>query len=263
MVINVYKDINDYKAYWDMAIGLQQVDNLEPSKYLLELVDKQIKDNISMNDLLDKLFLYYKNKSHDRTYECDMVACHIVEELRKHKNMFRLSMSHYATIHYELFKNIYKFAGEFREVNISKEEVILNNQSVIYGDYRNNNLYNTIEYDISREKTTNYEILSEEDKIKEIVKFTSNIWQIHPFMEGNTRTTAVFIIKYLERLGFNINYSLFKDNSKYFRNAFVRSNYYDRDNNIDCDYSYLIKFFENLLLNKNNILDNNELYLTD
>lgn len=246
-----------------MAIGLQQVDNLKPSKYLEELVEENINGKINILEVIEKISQYYKNRPHDRTYECDIVACHIVEELRKDKDMFRLSTSHFMTMHYQLFSDVYKFAGNIREVNITKDEAILNNNSVIYGDYRNNNLYNTLEYDINYEKNINYEQLNEEDKIIRIVKFTSNIWQIHPFMEGNTRTVALFIIKYLERLNFNINYSIFKDNSKYFRNALVRSNYYDRYKNIDCDYSYLIKFFENLLLNNSNILDNNDLYLTD
>lgn len=92
------------------------------------------------------------------------------------------------------------------------------------------------------------------DKIISISNFTSCIWQVHPFMEGNTRTTTIFIIKYLIELGYNINYSLFKDNSKHFRNALVKSNYSNDKLNIKEDRSYLIRFYENLLLRKNNSL---------
>ncbi len=44
-------------------------------------------------------------------------------------------------------------------------------------------------------------------------KFTSDIWKIHPFCEGNTRATAVFIIKYLKTLGFHVSNDVFVGNS--------------------------------------------------
>ncbi|WP_261813036.1 Fic family protein [Paraclostridium bifermentans] len=81
-----------------------------------------------------------------------------------------------------------------------------------------------------------------------LARFTSSIWQVHPFCEGNTRTTAVFIIKYLRSLGYNVNNDLFKKHSLYFRNALVLSNYSDVNRNIRPDFKYLESFFEKLLI---------------
>jgi hypothetical protein len=103
--------------------------------------------------------------------------------------------------------------------------------------------------------------LTDEQRLKRLVKFTSHVWQVHPFGEGNTKTTAVFIQKYLNSKGFNINNELFKDHSLYFRNALVRSNYSNIPKGIDEDNTFLIRFFENLLFNKKNELDNSKLYL--
>ena len=82
------------------------------------------------------------------------------------------------------------------------------------------------------------------------------MWQIHPFCEGNTRTTAVFLIKYLRTFGFNINDKVFSEKSWYFRNSLVRANYKNFAKNIFEDISYLEKFFYNLLANTNFELKN-------
>ena len=170
-----------------------------------------------------------------------------------------LTIDFYKYVHYFLFKDVYKFAGKFREVNISKNEDILNGDTVVYCDYRKIKDY--LIYDFSEERNEAYNKLSGSDKIISISNFTSFIWQVHSFMEGNTITTAIFIIKYLKKLGYNINYSLFKENSKYFRNALIRSNYSNDKLNIKEDKSYLIKFYENLLLGKNNNLHSEDLLL--
>lgn len=167
-------------------------------------------------------------------------------------DMFYLTIDFYKYVHYTLFKDVYKFAGKFREVDIKKNEAILNDDTVVYCDY--NRIKDYLIYDFSDERQEDYKKLSASDKIISISNFTSYVWQVHPFMEGNTRTTAAFIIKYLQELGYNINYSLFKENSKYFRNALVRSNYSNDKLDIKENNSYLIKFYENLLLGKNNNL---------
>ena len=125
-----------------------------------------------------------------------------------------------------MFQDVYEFAGEFRNVNFSKHEIILNNDSVAYGDYKT--LKESLEYDISLEKEKNYKDMSGVDVIKNITDFSSSIWQVHPFREGNTRTIALFIEKYLISLGYNVYKSLFKDKSVYFRNALVRGNYFSK-----------------------------------
>ena len=138
---------------------------------------------------------------------------------------------------------------------------ILNNDSVAYGDFKT--LIESLEYDISLEKEKKYKDMSIVEVIKNITDFTSSIWQVHPFREGNTRTTAVFIEKYLISLGYNVDNSLFKDKSVYFRNALVRSNYFNNYLNIKEDSSFLIKFYENLLLGKNNNLHSRDLIVEE
>lgn len=249
---------------WDMAIGLQEVDNLKPSKYLEKLLQENIIGNKTIYEVEEELREYYEEQDKsDKTiqdeYECDLVSTRIVELLQE--DNFELSIDYIKYIHKYLFKDIYDFAGEFRKVNFSKHEKILNDDSVAYGDYQT--LKESLEYDISLEKNKDYKEMNIVEVINNITKFTSNIWQIHPFREGNTRTTALFIEKYLVSLGYNVDNTIFKEKSVYYRNALVRSNYFDNSLNIKEDNSYLIKFYENLLLGKNNNLHSRDLIVEE
>ena len=251
---------NDKQSEWDIAIGLQQVDNLKPSKYLKEISEENVLGKLTIGEVKQSLKNYYvekekQNNINQNELECDFVSLRIVEHLED--NNFELSVDYLKYIHKYLFQDVYDFAGSFRKVNFSKTEKILNNDSVAYGDY--NTLKESLEYDMTLEKEKNYKDMSIVDVIKNITDFSSNIWQTHPFREGNTRTTAVFIEKYLISLGYTVDNSLFKDKSIYFRNALVRSNYFNNDLNIKEDKSYLIKFYENLLLGKNNNLHSQDL----
>ena len=267
--INQYNEIDNPKGYvkqleWDMAIGLQKVDNLKPSKYLKEIKEKNVLGELSIEEVEKSLKEYYVEKSKQNSInhnelECDFVSMRIVELLEK--DDFELSVDYLKYIHKYLFQDVYEFAGEFRNINFSKHEIILNNDSVAYGDYKT--LKESLEYDISLEKDKNYKDMSIVDIIKNITDFSSSIWQVHPFREGNTRTTALFIEKYLISLGYNVDNSLFKDKSVYFRNALVRGNYFNNDLNIKEDKSYLIKFYENLLLGKNNNLHSEDLIMRE
>ena len=267
--INQYNEIDNPKGYakqleWDMAIGLQEVDNLKPSKYLKEIKEKNVLGELSIEEVEKSLKEYYVEKSKQNSInhnelECDFVSMRIVELLEK--DDFELSVDYLKYIHKYLFQDVYDFSGEFRNINFSKHEIILNNDSVAYGDYKT--LKESLEYDISLEKEKNYKDMSIVEVIKNITDFSSSIWQVHPFREGNTRTTALFIEKYLISLGYNVDNSLFKDKSVYFRNALVRSNYFNNDLNIKEDKSYLIKFYENLLLSKNNNLHSEDLIVKE
>jgi len=243
------------KEKWDIAIGLQQVDNLTPSSYLEQLIDENISGKITIQQVEKGLRTYYEernknNKIDYNEYECDFVSLRIVELLNKKD--FELSLDYIKGIHKYLFQDILPDAGSFKMKNYIKKEPILNRDTVIYGDFKV--IKESLEYDISNEKKKKYKSMSINDVIDNIAKFSSSIWQIHPFKEGNTRTVAVFIQKYLIDMGYNVDNSLFKDKSLYYRNALVRSNYYNDDLNIKEDNSYLIKFYENLLLGKNNNL---------
>lgn len=249
---------------WDMAIGLQEVDNLKPSKYLEKLLEENVSGNLTIKQVEEELREYYieKDKKQELNHnelECDFVSTRIVELLQI--DNFELSVDYLKYIHKYLFQDVYEFAGEFRNIDFSKHEKILNNDSVAYGDCKT--LKESLEYDISLEKEKNYKDMSVVEVINNITKFSSSIWQVHPFREGNTRTTALFIEKYLIGLGYEVDNTLFKDKSVYFRNALVRSNYFNNYLNIKEDNNYLVKFYENLLLGKNNNLHSQDLIIKE
>ena len=249
---------------WDMAIGLQEVDNLKPSKYLEKLLQENVNGNLTIEQVKNELREYYIEKEQKQginhnELECDFVSTRIVELLDK--DNFELSIDYLKYIHNYLFQDVYEFAGEFRNIDFSKHEKILNNDSVAYGDCKT--LKESLEYDISLEKEKNYKEMSIVEVINNITKFSSSIWQVHPFREGNTRTTALFIEKYLISLKYEVDNTLFKDKSVYFRNALVRSNYFNNYLNIKEDSSYLVKFYENLLLGKNNNLHSEDLIVKE
>lgn len=156
-------------------------------------------------------------------------------------------------IHLYLFHDIYDFAGQFRLCNLTKKEPIINGNTVIYADYHE--IKNLLVYDFSVEKEKDYTHLSLDKKIKNFAKFTSNIWQAHPFKDGNTRTISIFMIKYLNSLGYYIDNDIFKANFTNFRNSLVLSNYYNYKNNISPNFEYLILFYNNLLGNNNDNLE--------
>ncbi len=249
---------------WNMAIGLQEIDNLKPSKYLEELLQENVNGNLTIEQVKNELREYYieKEQKQDINHnelECDFVSTRIVELIDE--NYFELSVDYLKYVHRYLFQDVYEFAGEFRNIDFSKHEKILNNDSVAYGDCKT--LKESLEYDISLEKEKNYKNMSVVEIINNITKFSSSIWQVHPFIEGNTRTTALFIEKYLISLGYEVDNTLFKDKSVYFRNALVRSNYFNNYLNIKEDSSYLVKFYENLLLGKNNNLHSQDLIVKE
>ena len=267
--VNEYSEIYHPSSYhkqlqWDMAIGLQQVDNLKPSKYLEQISEKNILGELTIKEVEQSLREYYiekekRNIVNYKELECDFVSMRIVELLSL--DNFELSVDYLKYIHKYLFQDVYEFAGEFRKIDFSKHEKILNNDSVTYGDCKT--LVESLEYDIRLEKDKNYKEMSIVEVIQNITDFSSSIWQVHPFREGNTRTTAVFIEKYLISLRYNVDNPLFKDKSIYFRNALVRSNYFNNYLNIKEDKSYLIKFYENLLLSKNNNLHSEDLIVNE
>lgn len=249
---------------WDMAIGLQEVDNLKPSKYLEKLLQENVTGEKTIYEVEHDLKQYYVEKSktdkvNQNELECDLVSTKIVQLLED--DGFELSVNYLKYVHKFLFQDVYEFAGEFRKVDFSKCEQILNNDSVAYGDCKT--LEQSLEYDISLEKVKNYNAMNIVDVINNITNFSANIWQTHPFREGNTRTTALFIEKYLVSLGYNVDNTMLKEKSVYFRNALVRSNYFNNYLNIEEDNSFLIRFYENLLLGKNNNLHSKDLIVKE
>jgi len=247
---------------WKTAIGLQQVDGLKPSEYLIETAKQNIEGNITLNEVKKRIESYYQQHptktDEDRTEEADKVSARIVEMLSE--QTFTFSPAEYLSIHRRLFAGIYKFAGKIRDYNITKKEWVLNGETVLYASA--DSLKATLEYDFEQEKKFSYKGLSEQEIIEHIAHFISYLWQTHIFGEGNTRTTAIFLIKYLRKLGFkNVNNDLFANNSWYFRNALVRANYEDLSKGIYKADFFLIRFLSNLLLKENHSLKNREMHI--
>ncbi|GHT32782.1 cell filamentation protein Fic [Bacteroidia bacterium] len=248
---------------WKTAIGLQQVDGLTPSDYLIETAKQNIEGDITFEEVKSRIDTYYQTKTvrssdDDRTEEADKVSARITELLSV--NTFSFSPVAYLNIHKHLFIGIYKFAGKIRDYDITKKEWVLNGATVSYASAEM--LRETLEYDFKEEKAFDYRGLSTSQIIEHIAHFIAYLWQIHIFGEGNTRTTAVFLIQYLRQLGYkDINNDLFAQHSWYFRNALVRANYADMAQGIYRTDKYLVRFLSNLLLGENNILKNRELHI--
>ena len=246
---------------WETAIGLQDVDGLKPSEYLLDTAKEHIEGNINIDEAKKRINSYYEQSSErnneDNTEEADKVSVRITEILSE--KAFNFSPTEMLNIHKRLFTGIYEQVGKYREYNFTKKEWILNDDTVTYSSYET--IKETIEYDFNQEKNFSYKDLSLEDSISHLSRFISNIWQVHPFCEGNTRTTAVFLIKYLRTFGFNVNDEIFADNSWYFRNALVRANYKNYEKNVFEDITFLEKFFYNLLTNTKYELKNRYMHI--
>lgn len=242
---------------WETAIGLQEVDGLKPSKYLIKTAKEHIEGNINIDEVKDRINQYYEVESSRKNFEkeneeADKVAVRITEILSE--KTFNFAPIELLNIHKRLFTGIIIGAGVYRDYNFSKKEWVLNGDTVIYSSYES--IKETLEYDFEQERNFLYKDLGLEESIMHLCKFTSKIWQVHPFCEGNTRTTAVFIIKYLRTFGFKINDEVFAENSWYFRNSLVRANYKNFEKNVFEDTTYLEKFFYNLLTGSNYELKN-------
>ena len=239
------------------GIGLQDVDNLKNSDFFLKEADRYIKGEISLDELDNIITSYYENKKDEdeRVIEADKSSVKIGALISD--DSFSFTIGQLIAIHKQLFDGVFPHAGKLRSYNFSKREWVLDGASVAYGDYRD--LSMTLQYDLDEEKKFNYASLSIDDVIDHLALFVANLWQIHAFEEGNTRTTAVFLIKYLRTLGFDVTNDLFEKNSRYFRNALVRANYKNIQKKIYEDRSFLIKFLRNLLLGEQNELHNRDL----
>ena len=248
---------------WSTAIGLQAVDGLKPSSYLIDTAIKNIEGKITLKEAQNLIDTYYEESpastsDDDRTEEADKVASRIAQILSE--TAFSFSPLEYLSIHKKLFKGIYNHAGKMRTYNITKKEWVLDGATVVYGSA--SQLKATLEYDFSQEKEFSYKNLMMDEIIHHLALFISRLWQIHVFEEGNTRTTAVFFIKYLRTLGFNVTNDIFAENAWYFRNALVRANYNDLKNGVHETTEYLELFLRNLLLDEKNELHNRTMHIS-
>lgn len=250
------------KYAWHTAIGLQAVDGLETSEYLAHTAARNIEGEISFNEVSALLQAYYKENpardARDRTEEADKVSARIAALLSE--RAFSFTPNEYLSIHKSLFAGIFSHAGCIRGYNITKKEWVLNGATVLYGSATE--LQATLNYDLSEERKFSYKNLSMSEVIHHLAIFISRLWQIHVFSEGDTRTTAVFFIKYLRTLGFDVTNDIFAENAWYFRNSLVRANYNDLKNGIHETTEFLELFLRNLLLNENHPLHNRTLHIS-
>lgn len=241
---------------WRAAIGLQKVDGLTPSAYLVETARRNIEGEITIAEAGKIIGEYYKSKTvraeaaKTRTDEADIVSQRITGILAE--PTFSFSPASYVSIHRKLFAGVYKHAGKIRDYNITKSEWVLKKDTVRYESA--DVIAATLEYEFERERRFNYKGLSPQETIAHFSRFIADVWQIHAFGEGNTRTTAIFAAKYLRTLGYTVENDIFADNSFYFRNALVRANYTNVPKGIHPTLVYLERFFANLLLGENNEL---------
>lgn len=266
--VSEYKTVGDpgkqEKARnWDIAIGLQMVDGLRPSKYLYQVARDNIDGKLSHTKVYESLHKYYQSEkgiseSAD-TKEADLVSNRIAELLGNPS--FTFSPTALLSIHKYLFQDVLPNAwvGVVRSEDITKKEDVLNGDTVHYASHID--VMPTLEYDFKQEKQFDYGAVSARGQCEHFAEFISGIWQIHPFREGNTRTMAVFAIKYLRNMGFNADNELFKDNAEYFRNALVRANYENVPLGIRRTTKYINLFFGNLLLGENNQLKTSDMYI--
>ena len=243
---------------WKVAIGLQQVDRLQTSEYLLDTAKRHIEGDISIGEAKELIDSYYKSATgrkeveNDRTEEADKVAARITELIEE--KTFSFTPAQLISIHRRLFEGIYKLAGRIRDYNITKNEWVLGGKTVYYASA--DTISDTLAYDMGQEREFNYANMNIDEAIRHLTRFCANLWQIHAFCEGNTRTTAVFMIKYLRTLGFNVVNDVFAENSWYFRNALVRANYNDLTAGISETTLYLERFFRSMLLGEEHDLRN-------
>lgn len=244
----------------ETGIGLQDVDRLKNSTYFLSQADRYVKGEISLDELDKIISSYYENKSSEdeRTEEADIVSNRIAQIISD--DSFTFTVGQLVSIHKRLFADVFAHAGRFRDYNFIKREWVLDGRSVVYGDYHE--LKDTLEYDFESERNFKYADLSEDKVIEHLANFVSNLWQIHPFQEGNTRTVAVFFIKYLRSLGYDVTNDVFAKNACFFRNALVRANFKFIRRGIYDDKTYLIMFLRNLLLGEHNALRNRDLRIS-
>ena len=255
-------DKRDKGYAWHTAIGLQAVDGLKTSEYLVQTAVRNIEGEISFEEANALLQSYYEENpardADDRTEEADKVSARIATLLSE--KAFSFTPNESLSIHRKLFNGIYSHAGRIRDYNITKKEWVLNGATVLYGSATE--LRATLDYDFSEEKKFSYKNLTMDDIIHHLAVFVSRLWQIHVFGEGNTRTTAVFFIKYLRTLGFDVTNDIFAENAWYFRNSLVRANYNDLKNGVHETTEFLELFLRNFLLNESNPLHNRTLHIS-
>ena len=242
-------DMERRRDYWEVAKGLQATDGLSTTEYLDEVIHDTLVGRYDTAEAVRRVGEHYESAPQDSLEkEADLSAAKITHILER--GGFTFSPVTLQTIHRELFTGVFdpSWVGVWRTTNLKKAEDVLNGRSVQYADY--SVIADTLTYDFSEQKKKRYALPFDQEQVSSLASFTSNIWQVHPFREGNTRTIATFMILYLQNLGIDLDNEPFQKHAQYFRDALVRCNYASVRDGIAPDESFLMMFFENVLLGK-------------
>lgn len=249
------------RAYWKAAFGLQLVDGLAPSPYFTELAQDHIEGVRSLAETGELVRQHYRERNlppRAPEQEADLVSQRIVELLSS--RAFLLAPDMLSIIHRSLFQdldeNIYQ-PGRYKETALMKREFVLNGDSVVYADP--SLVQRSLEFLFDEEQGRSYSVELDDEDLRHFVRFIAKLWQVHPFVEGNTRSVAVFAELYLNDLGFDVANEPFESNARYFRDALVRANYRNAKAKIQPDLKFLEAFFRNLLLQEDNVLSSRDL----
>lgn len=243
------------RALWDAAFGLQGVDSLQPSAYARSLADDNVSGRMSLDQVGESLNSYYRQERRlvgesSREEEADKVSHRIVELLEA--GSFALDAHMLPVIHARLFQGIDDTVyapGSFKNELLIKCERVLNGDSVLYG---NPTLYQrSLDFLFSREMEHAYAGYADGPALSwsdahELARFIANVWLVHPFYEGNTRTVAVFLALYLRSMGFEVNNEPFQRHAAFFRNALVRATYQNRPLGVGLETGPLVDFVSKL-----------------
>lgn len=146
---------------------------------------------------------------------------------------------HLLKMHEYIFKDLYEWAGVSRTISIYKEEDVLGGQSVEYSDPFD--IVNDIHHVLSDMRAKDWTNMTRSQKASEFCDSLARLWKIHPFREGNTRTTITFCCQYADEMGFPLNRTLFEENSVYVRTALVAYNAFFSDGTDFSKKEYLQK----------------------
>ncbi len=242
-------------AHWAVASGLQAVDGLAPSEYTSGLMTgyvSGVRELPAIRKLVEDRYRSAASlgpaSSDDLAaqQEADFVSLRITELLARNAFLFDPGMLD--DIHAHLFQDMDEDAfrpGAHKTDALQKQEPILNGDSILYADP--SIVDRALKFAFDEERAFAYAPAFDAAQLEHLARFAARIWQVHPFAEGNTRTTAAFLILYLRHLGFDAESEPFERHSRYFRDALVRANYRNARAAAMPDLQPLVRFFDNLL----------------
>lgn len=104
---------------------------------------------------------------------------------------------------------------------MEKPEEILGGDTIRYA--YPSEIEKQIEKYIKELNNTNWQEKNTEQKSLEFTKLLAGLWQVHPFRDGNTRTTMAYAFKFAKEHGFEMNEDIILKHFGYVRNAFVKA----------------------------------------